>query len=179
MIELTIMVLYWKGVIRMIKRFLLISVLIAFITGCESQDGTLYALSSMVEEKKPIGTIDIREGQIINANEEAKTSKQKKIGDFESIIAGIKLKQLKKSNISELSKEYANEDKLFTIALANKKNRKDVLFIELTSDGKGLVVSFENGGSTDEMYEIQNGNPDLYEEVRDFYKSIYKEITIN
>ncbi|SFF57876.1 hypothetical protein SAMN05216353_102126 [Halobacillus alkaliphilus] len=162
----------------MLKRLLLMSALIAFITGCESQEDTLYSLSSMVEEKKPIGTIDIREGQIIHANEEAKTSKKKKIDDFKSLIAGIKLKQVKKSSISELSNKYANEDKMFSIALANKKNRKDVLIIELTSDGKGLVVSFENGGSTDEMYEIQNGNPNLYEEVHEFYKSIYKEITI-
>ena len=163
----------------MIIRFFLLSLFIFFIAGCENQNDQTFSLSSMVEEKNPIGTIDIRDDKhIINANEEAKTSKQKKIDEFESIIADIKLKRVKKSNISELSKEYENEDKLFTIAMANKKNRKDVLIIDLTSDGNGLVVSFENGGSTDEMYEIQNGNPNLYEEVHDFYKSIFKEITI-
>jgi hypothetical protein len=48
--------------------------------------------------------------------------------------------------------------------MINSKNRKDVLFIDITSNGKGLVVSFEDGESTDKMYEIINGDPDLYEE---------------
>ncbi|MGI8314259.1 hypothetical protein [Halobacillus mangrovi] len=40
-------------------------------------------------------------------------------------------------------------------------NRKNVLFIVLTSDGKGLVISYEDGGSTAEMYEIQKWETNL------------------
>ncbi|MEC3883047.1 hypothetical protein VKA52_04785 [Halobacillus sp. HZG1] len=157
----------------------MLSLFLVFIAGCETQNDHTFSLLSMVEEKKPIGAIDIRDDQhIINANEEAKTSKQKKINEFESIIADIKLKRVKKSNINDLSIEYASEDELLSIVMTNAENRKSALFIDITSDGKGLVVSFEDGGSTDKMYEIQNGNPDLYEEVQDFYKSIYKEITL-
>jgi hypothetical protein len=84
--------------------------------------------TQMVEEKKPIGTIDIRDDKhMINANEEAKTLANRKIDEFESIIVDIKLKRVKKSNKSESSKEYANEDKLFTIAVAKKNKYSGLL----------------------------------------------------
>lgn len=35
-----------------------------------------------------------------------------------------------------------------------------MLFIDITSDGKGLVVSMEGGRSTDKVYEIINGAQD-------------------
>ncbi|WP_394218817.1 hypothetical protein [Halobacillus trueperi] len=160
-------------------RFFLLSLFIVFIAGCENQNDQTFPLSSLVEEKKPIGTIDIEDDRTnTNANEEAKTSRQKKIDEFESIITHIKLKRVKKNKINDLSREYISEDKLLSVVMINSKNRKDVLFIDITSDGNGLVVSIEDGESIDKMYEIINGDSNLYEEVNDFYKSIYKEITL-
>ncbi|GGF28663.1 hypothetical protein GCM10010954_29670 [Halobacillus andaensis] len=84
-------------------------------------------------------------------------------------------KRVAPSHISELSKEYASEDHLLVITVTHSKNRENKLFIDLTSEGKGLVVNFENGESTDEVYEIQHGASHLYAETFELYESLYKE----
>ncbi|MGP4078191.1 hypothetical protein [Halobacillus sp. K22] len=155
-------------------RFFLLIVFTVFITGCELQEDQIYSLSSLLEEKKPIGTIEIREDKYtISANEEAETSEQNKIAEFESLISDIKLKRVKQSNVNELTRKYASDGNIMTISVANSANRKNVLFMDLSSEGKGIVVSFENGGSTDEVYKVHNGRPALYKEIYDFYESIY------
>ncbi|WP_176140599.1 hypothetical protein [Halobacillus salinus] len=161
-------------------RFLLLSLFLVTISGCANPGDESISLSSMMEEKKPIGSVEIRDDQqVINMNEEAKTSKQGKIDEFKSMVADIELKRVEKSDISEVGKEYAKEDSLLKIFIANEENKDDVLVMDLAGDGGGLVVSFEDGGASQDVYEIQNGNAGLYEEVHDFYESIRNEVTLD
>ncbi|QAS52986.1 hypothetical protein [Halobacillus litoralis] len=166
----------------MFIRFFLIMTLGILVTGCENKEDKQYELKTFIEKQKPIGIIDIRDdSQVFNANEEAKTSRETKVKEFISIVENIKLKKIKKDRISEWKKEmnrYSSEGELLDIVIQNKNNKYSTLFLQLTSDGKGMAVNFEDGGSTDVAFKVENGKPETYEEVYDFYKSIYEKKTI-
>ncbi|MCA0983225.1 hypothetical protein LCL89_04075 [Halobacillus yeomjeoni] len=157
-------------------RFLFLLVCTAFITGCESQDAQTLPLVSMVEEKKPIGSLEITQDKFQhNASEKAETTRQAFIDRFESIVKDVHLSKVEYKKIKKWHRQYERNDTYLTITVANSENSKNVFFMDVTDSGEGLLVSFENGESTDIVYQLKNGDGDLYEKIHALYTSIHEE----
>jgi hypothetical protein len=163
------------------KQFVLFFVVlfIGLIAGCIKSEDQSFSMSELLETKKPIGLIDIKDNIYeVTANESAITKDENIIKEFSAIINNYELQKVVKEENSDLWTKmdaYRNEGESLSIFLENEDSElaMNALSIDIAKDGFAFVVDFKNGkGET--FYKIIDSTPELYSNIYNFYDDIYK-----
>lgn len=155
-------------------RKLLFMLFLVFMTGCQST----YTLEDDFPVEEEVEELSMRKGEraTVSSNESARTADPEKIEEFLSMIEGIPLTRTKGSKL------IAHHDRVNAqssiIAFMPAKPEHAPFNFSIVENGEGLFIEFEEGKSK-VGYLTETDHPELYEQIEDFYDTLYVRETHN